>query len=341
MLELKNKTPVSAELVAGLDKHGMDYVIAVLKAKFKIVPDSQTLVFSDEPVSINKGDEYYDESGQSSIRYGSDVSFVKMSTDVIVNGNAYSPGSKPVNKLDVSIEFGNQGKTCRVIGDRRWYKEGLGWKQSAPDPFTVMPLRYENSFGGSKMEPSGEKILSSFEANPVGKGFIIPGEKGPEDGQLLPNIEDPRALIKDWHDQPAPAGFGFISPDWLPRRLLAGTCDEEWQSNRMPLLPYDFDYRFFNSAHQDLIAKKVLSGGEIFSLKNLTESGSQAFQLPCWDLPVTVTLRGKKSLYAPVLDTVVIEPDENNVFLTWRATIPCNRQFMYVDSVTVGKKRAA
>jgi hypothetical protein len=36
-----------------------------------------------------------------------------------------------------------------------------------------------------------------------------------------------------------------------------------------------------------------------------------------------------------VLDTVVIEPDEGRVMLTWHSTVPCPREFVYVDCVIV------
>lgn len=342
MLEIKNKTPLNVELIPGLDKNGYEYAVVIMKAKFNIVPNSTTLVFSDEPATIHQGDEYYDEPGKSSIRYGSDISLTKISTDVVLNGHAYAQGNKLAYMTDVSIEFAKQSKTCRVFGDRHWGKDGLVWNASRPAPFERIPLKYENSYGGTKTDASGEQVLAYVATNPLGKGFVDPLDKGPEQGLALPNIEDPRALIQQWKDQPLPAGFGFIGPDWQPRTGLAGTYDEQWQTSRMPLLPLDFNESFFNSAHPEMISKTTLTGGELFNLKNVTESGQLSFQLPNWNLPVSISIKGKKETYAPSLDTIVIEPDENSVYLSWRVSVPCYKQFLYVDSVTVGtKKRAA
>lgn len=340
MLEIRNKTPLNVELVPGLDKNGLDYAIVIMKAKFTIVANTRTLFFSDEPASIFLADEYYEEPGKSSIRYGTDASLVKLTTDVIVNGQAYAPGNKPAYMVDVAVEFANQSKSCRVFGNRYWEKTGLAWNYTQPTAFERMSLNYENAFGGTKTNAAGDLVTAYADTNPVGKG-VSPENGGPEEGQALPNIEEPRSLIQHWKDQPLPAGFGFISPDWQPRVSLAGTYNDQWQSSRMPLLPLDFNEGFYNSAHRDMTAKTALTGGETFNLKNMTESGELSFELPVWDLPVAVSIKGKSSTYAPKLDTVVIEPDEQSVYLTWRVSVPCFKQFLYIDSVTVGKKRVS
>lgn len=341
MLELRNNTPLNVELIPGLDKSGHDYAIVVIKAKFNIVPGSTALVFSEEPATIHQGDEYYDEPGKSSVRFGSDVSLLKQSTDVVLNGHAYAPGNQPVRMVDVSVEFANQIKTCRIFGERQWEKTGASWNYSRPASFEQMSLKYENAYGGADKDETNDTVAAYAERNPIGKGFVNPNNKGPKEGQALPNIEDPRSLIQHWKDQPSTAGFGFISPDWQPRVGLTGTYDDQWQASRMPLLPRDFNDSFFNSAHPDMVAKTVLTGGEIFNFKNVTESGELQFQLPTWDLPVTTSIKGKSTAYAPSLDTVVIEPDEHSVYLSWRSSIPCYRQFLYIDSVTVGRNRTS
>jgi hypothetical protein len=45
--------------------------------------------------------------------------------------------------------------------------------------------------------------------------------------------------------------------------------------------------------------------------------------------------------YPPVnLETVLLEPDENRVALTWRAALPCDRKVLKVEKVTVTRQRA-
>lgn len=202
-----------------------------------------------------------------------------------------------------------------------------------------MPVMYENAYGGIDHTVEDETVTAYDERNPVGKGFI--SRKGkPEQGIALPNLEDPRQLIQDWKDQPPPAGFGFIGRSWQPRIALAGTYDEQWKKQRMPLLPLDFDDRYFNGAHADLISENLLRGGERVTLSHLSPSGQQAFDLPVWSEPVTFFIKDRKERVPPVLDTVIIEPDSNRVLMTWRASLPCYNQFLYLDTVIIGNKRS-
>ena len=114
MLELNNTTPLSAELIPGLDKNGYDYAVVIMKARYNISPGRNALVFSDEPATIFQSDESYAEPGKSSVRYGSDICLVKQATDIVVNGHAYAPGNKAVDRIDATLTFANQKKSCRV-----------------------------------------------------------------------------------------------------------------------------------------------------------------------------------------------------------------------------------
>lgn len=337
MLEIKNHTALSAELIPGLDKDGFDYAALIIKGRFDINPLTNSLTLSDQPAEIVKADEFYKEPDNSSVQYESDVAILKRSTDVVVNGYAYAPGGRATQQLDAGVKINDVAVTCRVFGDRYWDKSGLSWMQTPAKKFERMALLYENAYGG--IDPSSEKeVVEDSRFNPVGKGYYGVKSK-PVDGLPLPNIENPRSLISQHSDRPQPAGFGFINRSWQPRVQLAGCYDENWQQTRQPLLPLDFDDRFFNGAHPSLITPSFLSGGEMIALKNLNESGELNFSLPVWHAPVSVTVKGNSKRIKPLLDTVVIEPDINNVSLTWRVTMPCYKQFLYINSVTIGKKR--
>lgn len=49
----------------------------------------------------------------------------------------------------------------------------------------------------------------------------------------------------------------------------AGTYDEAWRANRHPLLPEDFDSRFWQCAPEDQIARPFLRGDEAYTLTHL------------------------------------------------------------------------
>src|SRR5204862_3276586 len=102
----------------------------------------------------------------------------------------------------------------------------------APLPFTSMPLCWERAYGGKA--PGS----TAFEPrNPIGRGF---GETRQQlHDQRLPNVEDPAAPIRRWRDRPVPAGFGALAGHWSPRRERAGTYDEAWRRQKLPLFPDD------------------------------------------------------------------------------------------------------
>ncbi|MBI3560405.1 MAG: DUF2169 domain-containing protein [Gammaproteobacteria bacterium] len=342
MLEIRNHTPLTTRLIPGLDKNGYDYAVVIMKGKFTIVPGQTTLVFSEEPALIFEGDVHYGEPDNTSVRYESDMVTYKRATDIIVNGHAYAPQQRSVYTLEASVQVGDMRKTCQVIGDRVWAKSAkaiMTWEPSAPQPFERMPIVYERAFGGIDRTDPNNKTPEFSPHNPVGRGFI--GTKStPKEGVPLPNIEDPRHLIQRWDDRPPPAGFGFIGRAWQPRVALTGTYDDAWKKKRLPLLPLDFSDRFFNGAHPDLVCKSILTGGERVSLTHLSTAGPLTFDLPTWKETVAVFIKGKKETFPPALDTVLIEPDTNSVIITWRVTVPCFKQFLYLDTVIIGKKRA-
>ena len=181
---------------------------------------------------------------------------------------------------------------------------------------------YERSYGGwDRRDPDPEK--HQFEPrNPVGTGFL--GKRSHfEEGIRLPNLEDPSHPLKRWKNRPAPVGFGFTCPHWQPRAALAGTYDEAWTKNRMPLLPTDFDRRFFNAASEGLTAPGFLQGNESVMVENAAPDGRLVFDLPGQPPPhCRVELRnGNAELLQTQLDTVIINPDEKMVLLIWRTNL--------------------
>lgn len=339
MLQINNHTPFFAELHPYEDIHGRDYAIVIIKGTFNPCDSSLGLTLADEQVAIQHEDEYYGEPGQSSIKYGTDLALVKKATDVVMLGHGYAPEGHATSQFDVSLAVGDTQQTVRVFGDRHWYKEGLAWRISRPESIRKLPLNYENAFGGSdpmaEQQGSGECEYEQF--NPIGKGFI-PKKGSPVEGLNLPNLENPNELIRETDSRPKPVGFGVISRDWQPRLGLAGRYDDEWQAQRMPLLPLDFDPQFFNGAHPNLCISPELRGDELVTVNNATESGLLSFQLPNQQLVVTASMRMQQADFIAKLDTIVIEPDENRVMLTWRAVIPTKRKFLYLNSVTIKRR---
>ena len=194
---------------------------------------------------------------------------------------------------------------------------------TSTEPFEKIPLIYERAFGGwDRSHPDPSK--HGFEPrNPLGTGFRSKHGKF-EDGIRLPNVENPREPVREYGQMVPPVGFGFTSPDWQPRARFAGTYDQKWIENRMPLLPKDFDRRFFNAASPGLIAPGHLRGDEAVLVENASARGTISFNLPGMRPPACrVELRGSRDAVVETsLDTVIINTDEDLLILIWRGYIP-------------------
>ncbi len=334
MLDIHNHTPFETDVIPGIDKEGHDYATVLIKGTFDIANNQEALLISEQQVPVFHADELYGEPGESSIRYAADSSIFKPGCDVVLIGHAYT---KSANRkaVDVSLQVGPLHKTVRVFGDRSWCKSMGTWAVTEPEPFEKMPLIYEKAFGGKDDSHSDASKHQIEQRNPVGIGFCVSGRTQMLEGLPLPNLEDPNAVINSWNDKPTPTGFGFIGCDWMPRIQYAGTYDESWLKGKCPQLPDDFDDHFFNNANPDLTSREYLKGGEPVKVVNVSLGGDLKFDLPQTRFEISMWIKGEKNEHTPNLDTVIIEPDEQRLVLVWRATVPCFREFLYIDKVMI------
>lgn len=333
MFALVNTTPFTASLVPAMDHDGGEAVMAIIKATYTLAPGGK-VARADAQRPLVMADEYHGEPGASSLRYASDLAPEKRGTDVVLIGSAYA-SSAEATEVEVTLEAGPLRKTIRVVGDRRWAKGLLSSSLSKPKPFAKMPLQYEFAFGGHDKTHKKESEWAFEPRNPVGRGLIANPGRSDLPEVPVPNLEDPAVPISKVQDRPAPAGFGFIAPSWEPRKKYAGTYDAAWLDRRCPLLPADFDPRFYNAAHPDLISKEFFRGGEEVRVANVRKEGPLSFRIPTVDVRATFYIDGKATEQACNLDTVVIESDEQRLLLTWRTKIRCHRKMKYVTGARV------
>jgi len=323
MFHLKNDTPFAAQLFLFPDLQGMDTLCVVVKATFDLAPGTPVAEMQ-QPVTLT--DDYRGEPGRSSLKYATEAHPSKPGTDVVVLGEACSPRDRPVPELFVRVSVAGRSSTLKVFGDRHWEKTLMGVAPGRPRPFVRMPIVYERAYGGSHVIDRASGRVEAESRNPVGIGF--PGGTGsrkPADARL-PNIEDPRNLIKTPKDRPAPAGYGYIAPSWEPRASYAGTYDGQWRKTRAPFLPEDFDPRFFQAAHPDLVFPGHLRGGEPVSLTNLTPEGERAFTLPACEPRIEVRVAGRFEAAKARLDTVLLEPADERLCMVWRSSTGCGKR---------------
>ena len=186
--------------------------------------------------------------------------------------------------MQVGVRVGDLHKSAVVSGDRVIRPAfGVGpVKASAPMPFSTMPLVWERTFGGTDPSTANDERPRFEPRNPIGCGFgrMVPG-------QLLPNIYPLHTGGAD-SVTPEPWGFAPVGRGWLPRSLLAGTYDAAWQNERMPFLPLDFNYRFFQCAPHAMLSTQHLRGDEPVRVINMSPEGEQAFTLPGLVIGLTI-----------------------------------------------------
>jgi hypothetical protein len=332
MWEIDNRTPFAAERAWVRDRDGAEVWLVAVKCTFSIFGDGSTKVSQEQP-PVLRVPEYRDEPGKSSLKYEADLVLTKTTTDITVVGHAYAPDGRPVTQLDVGFRVGPVEKILRVSGDRTWTERGI----SSPQAFTKMPLIYERAFGG--VDRNSAHPDRDWEwRNPVGTGFAVTRDN--LKGVALPNIEYPDERVTNWKDRPRPAGFGPIGAHWQPRARFAGTYDDVWMKDRQPLLPKDFDDKFFQCAPEDQQSPGFLRGGEPVTLRRLSLQEDVSFMLPRVFLGLeTHFSSGAREVHSrPSLHSVILEPDLERISLVWHSALPCHNKVQKLERTILTMK---
>jgi hypothetical protein len=334
---LENNTPFAGERTWVRDRNGAEVWVVVVKGTFSVNSNGSTQP-AEKQMEVCRVPEYFGEPGKSSLRYDLDLVDSKPTTDVILHGHAYAPKEKKTAQIDATMKVGQITKTLRVFGDRYWRRGLLGLKMTRSAPFVKMPIIYERAFGGVDQKSTNSKKPWWEPRNPVGKGFAVKSKHLV--GEQLPNVEVPKALISSWKHRPRPAGFGPIARDWSSRIQLAGTYDEKWERERLPLLPDDFDERFYLCAPDDQRAQAYLRGGESVELQNLTPEGLLRFRLPRVALGFETRFFTRETIsHRAVLHTVTLEPDVPRIIMVWHTRLPCHSKALKLQRTTITQKK--
>jgi hypothetical protein len=329
MWQVENATPFAAAGNWVRDRVGAEVWLVAVRCTFLVRSDGTTAVAEEQSPPV-LAPAYRGEPGGESLLYDSDFYLTKPTTDVLLHGHAYAPAGEPATRVDVTMQVGEISKTLRVTGDRVYQKGVLGVAAGSAQPFNRMPITYERAYGGREPEPPAKPDRPQFEArNPVGTGF------SPIPGKPAPNIEYPGLNLGN-----KPAGFGPIPPHWNPRVKYAGTYDEEWQKERLPLYPKDLDDRFFLCSPEDQRPKAFLRGGESVELLNLSPSGRLAFTLPRIAFRFETEFRSKPAVrHRGTLHTVVLEPDVLRVVMVWHTALPAHADVLRLSQTRVTQLR--
>ena len=325
---VENKTPFAAAGTFFRNKDGAEVWVVAVKASFDILTDNTTRI-SEALQEVYHVPVYHGEPGASGLKYDMDLILDKPATDVILNGHAYAPPGKKVTKIEVAMKVAGINKRLIVKGNRLWLKT-IGVSKTRLTPFDKMPLVYERTCGG-KDELHKKTEKHGFDSrNPVGTGFAV--KSSHRDEQKVPNIFYTDKKLAKNH---TPACFGPIPCHWEPRVSYGGTYDEKWEQTRKPLLPDDFDLRFYQQTPLDQQVQGYLKGGETVELENLSPHGNVSFELPKLK-PECITKLGKSYItHDPNLHTVIIEPDSSRLMMVWHTALECHNKEHLLEKTIV------
>lgn len=291
-------------------------IVALVKRRYTIESDGTLTAYPKDQQPAVDADLLYEDDLGRSVRFPSDMPEYKPMVDVVVNGHACPPRGNRVQRITPAVEIVGRRKELAVFGDRYWeLARDDTWYITEPEPFTQMPLRWENAYG------------SIYDMrNPMGKGGDADPRSDPNDPEYpLPNIEDPNNLIRHPEDSPAPVNFGAIPEYWQSRANKFGTRDMFWATFRAPEPPRDHDERYYNAAPDDQQFEH-LTGDETILLENMDpDEPFKRLFLPGMRPRLFYVLRedaARELCEIPLgFDTVVVDLNDREVTLVWRGCL--------------------
>ena len=326
----------------GMKPSGREMLVVAIKGTFSIPKHAGEQPQLTEPqIPLIEADTFTGEPGFSAVVHEVDYAPIKHRCDILLNGSAYAPDGCPTSRVQVGMKVGAMAKSFNVIGNRFWEAGMASIGASYAGDFDIMPISYDNAFGGMDYRHKDESKHSAYMPNPVGKGYhgVLDGDL--VDGSPLPNTEELNRSIKIPNQDYKPMAFGSIGRGWSERLQYTGTYDDQWLADVFPFLPADFDERYYQAAPQDQQLQQ-LKGGEDVVLINLTPDGRTHFKLPQLEVPVVFfRKKGGKEETRARLDTLVLEPDKGLFTLTWRAMIPLKKNMFEIPQILVGNKTKA
>lgn len=337
-MSVLNHTPFPAIAFRQYNLAGQMNGVVAVRGTFKLVENAKMRV-ADRQASLVMSDTYTGNPHQTSCIAQTDLVPYKPGTDITFIGSTFAPGGIPSQSWRCGMRIGSTSKFLTVHGPRDWVPtatktwrgalarkmyEDISWDLSKAKPVNAVPLDWDRAYGGALPTAEGS-VPDVVRTNPLGRGVVPHLTQYDATSIIAPQIESQENPVSDWRVEYSPEGFGFISPWWRQRQQHAGTYDDAWLNERHPLLPADFDFRFWQCAHPDLIVEPWLIGKESFELVNLMpEIENFVGRLPDIQLRMRLQIGERYGVTDLVLDGVHFDmrPDVENVYLTWRAGFP-------------------
>ncbi len=367
------RTPVRPRYDAAIDlveRPDQTVVYAIVKLTYRIDPQRQRCLPAPAEPLLH---DFRDPALDPRLPAGTDFWPSKHETDVVIQGEAFAPGHRPATEMTVRVAVGKRTKEIAVFGHRHaeWSTGGMV-RFSPPEPFDSMPLAYDNAYGGidarvvpDEDDPSFLEFMADcdhpglYPRNPFGKGYVVHPE-APAGPVALPNLEDPEDLLTperlivgdpaEWHRQPLPWAYDWVSPAVFPRMMFYASDCLPWYpppddgslleehrgflpANVLGLL-HDFDltgpahWRFRQEASYGMVFGHLPPGAPM-EIDGLHPAYPEfRFSLPEAEPEIRLFVDGQAYDPPPHLNSVVVRPAEETLTLTYSATIRSPRMFL-------------
>jgi hypothetical protein len=334
-VKIANETPFAAGWTCGFHSDGREVAVVSIKATYslRLRAGLRSPALAETQSPLLEADVFGPDPARDAPRYENDFALFKPECDILIQALAHAPERRPVTRMTAGFALGPARKWLAVVGDRQWQRSWGSLGISEPVPFVTQEISYDVAFGGVDPHPTEPSLVETYLSNPAGTGFCRFMEN--IDGLALPNTEEPESAVSKPNGPYRPMAFGPLGRNWHPRYTYAGTYDERWQKEKLPFLPDDFDAQYFQAAPVDQRIPYP-HGGEPLILIGLSAEGRLESALPKDSVFVTFLRRkGQHVEMQASLDTVLIEPENDRLYLTWRAGLPLNRDPFELREIVV------
>ena len=323
MLELANQSNWVAGLYPGWNHEQQYQLTAVFKAGFAFDEHGRLTPLAPD-YAIIEADSHHANPLATSLKQAGEIAPFKHGSEIYLYGTAIPERD---NLIAMEVGMGllftdgyEWKKILRVFGPRKWQKTKVNYLLGEPGCVEPIPLQYEYAFGGAN--PGNDD--DAYAANPIGMGYNNDRRKLLSDE--LPRIEVGPGFMTSPMQKPVPAGFAPLPVFWEPRRSEIGepVTDPFVQGG----CPYDRSAQkcLHNVAPRDQRFNKPFDGGEALHLRALVPGVSHKtnvhITLPRLQPQLYTIIDNKAALLSPLCDTVVVNTDEQTLFMIYRAGIP-------------------
>ncbi|SFU10981.1 DUF2169 domain-containing protein [Mesorhizobium sp. YR577] len=323
MWDLINRTPFSTFSGFDRDKDGKAYWIVWAKATFRMRHERPCL-FEREQVELFREPLYRGSPENTDLLAENDICFPKPKPDVIITGYGYRPVDVTrEDPFDVTATIGDWKKSLTILPAMRW-SDRLRPEQADTAGDAVF-LGFRNAYGGIDTETDTARYQEHVE-NPIGQGFWASSNAAR--GKPLPRVVSQGTALEKW-DSPLKAVSFTCVPKERPRRTRhSGTYDEAWMRRKSPLLPDDFDERYWQFVDQDQSLEAEPSSGARITLTNMmprgvdSDGGAYTVELPRLTFELLTRFKGKWQETDMALQTIHLLPEQGLLTLSYCGSMP-------------------